>query len=118
MSSSGLVENSMKTETVLLESTSVVQRLREDETGFISTVDYLVLLTVIALGSIVGLTEVRSSVVQILGDIAGSLENIDQSYSFSVVGSTSTYTDTTTSADTAGAAPQGMSLQVPSSPEG
>lgn len=95
-----------------------VDRLWQDESGFISTVDYLVLLTVIALGSIVGLTEVRSSFVQILGDIAGSLENIDQSYSFSVVGSTSTYTDTTTSSDTAGVAPQGISLQVPSAPEG
>lgn len=90
---------------------SRIIRFWRDDAGFISTVDYLVLLTVIAIGSIVGLTEVRTSLVQIMGDIAGSLENIDQSYSFSVQGSTTVYTDTVTSADTLGAPPQGISVQ-------
>jgi Flp pilus assembly pilin Flp len=92
---------------------SGVVRFWRDESGFISTVDYLVLISVVAIGSIVGLTEVRTSLVQIMGDVAGSLENLNQSYSFSVIGSTSIYIDTATSADTAGVAPQGISVQQP-----
>ena len=42
---------------------SLIIRFWRDDAGFISTVDYLVLLTVIAIGSIVGLTEVRTSLV-------------------------------------------------------
>lgn len=84
----------------------------------VNTTDYLVFLSIICLGSIVGLTELRTSFIQIMGDIAGSLENLDQSYSFSAGGSTSIFTDTATSADTAGVEPQCISVQIAPNSEG
>ena len=99
-------------------NSSIVSQLWRDETGVIHTTDYLVFVSVVCLGSIVGLTEVRTSLVQMMGDIAGSLENLDQSYSFSAGGTTSTFTDTATSADTAGVEPQCISVQIASNSEG
>ena len=82
-----------------------------DETGMLCTVDYLVLVTVVCVGMIVGLVELRNSYVQVMGDIAGALESLDQSYSSTVAGVTSAYVDTLPAADVAGVEPQGISVQ-------
>ncbi|MDA1163199.1 MAG: hypothetical protein O3B13_08870 [Planctomycetota bacterium] len=75
------------------------------------TVDYLILMTVVCVGMLVGLVELRNSYVQVMGDIAGSLESLDQSYSSTVAGITSAYVDTLPAADVAGVEPQGISVQ-------
>jgi len=102
----------------MLKRLTAISKFWQDESGVINTTDYLVFLSIICLGSIVGLTELRASVVQMMGDIAGSLENLDQSYSFSAGGTTSVFSDTATSADTAGVEPQCITVQQAPHPEG
>lgn len=102
----------------MLKRLSAILKFWRDESGVIHTADYLVFLGLVCIGSIVGLTEVRSSFVQIMGDVAGSLENLDQSYSFSTGGTTSVFVDTATSADTAGVEPQCISVQQAANSEG
>lgn len=102
----------------MLKSLSATLKFWRDESGVINTTDYLVFLSIVCLGSIVGLSEVRTSFVQIMGDIAGSLENLDQSYSFSAGGTTSVFSDTAVSADTAGTEPQCISVRQAPHSEG
>ncbi len=75
----------------------LLHTLWHDEAGAISAMSWLLLVTILALGTIVGLTTLRDQIVQELGDIALALENLDQS-----VG---TFVDTTPGDDTPGTAP-------------
>jgi hypothetical protein len=81
------------------------------------TVDYLVLVTVVCIGMMAGLVEIRNSFVQVMGDISGALESLDQSYSSTVAGVTSAYTDTVPAANAAGVEPQGISVQIAATSE-
>lgn len=89
-----------------------------DESGIVDASSYLLMVTIIAIGMIVGLTEMRNEIVQSMGDVAGSLENLDQSYSFAVGAKTSVFADTTTGTDVANAEPAGISIQEAASDEG
>lgn len=51
-----------------------------DEKGFVNASNYILLVTIIAIGAVAGLTSIRDSVVQELGDLGLALENVDQSY--------------------------------------
>ena len=54
--------------------------LWRDQRGFTSTLSTILLVTVVAIGAVVGLTTLRDQLVQELGDVATALENLDQSY--------------------------------------
>lgn len=53
--------------------------LWRDERGAVHAAMYLLLLTLVALGALVGLATYRDQVVQELGDLATALNHLDQS---------------------------------------
>lgn len=62
-----------------------VQRLWNDESGFIVSSELILIATVLVIGMLVGLVTIRDQVVQELADVADAISEIDQSYSYSGV---------------------------------
>jgi len=58
------------------------RRLRDDERGFIVSIELILIATIAILGLIVGLTAVRDAVVSELSDVAGAIQDLNQCYSF------------------------------------
>lgn len=92
-------------------------RLWRDERGEASSIAMILLYTIVALGTTVGLITLRDQIVQEFGDLAVALESLDQSYD---VPSTPYFDfhDTTDLTDPEGAEPAGLSVQEPPTPEG
>jgi len=63
----------------------LVQRLWNDEAGFIVSAELVLIATVLVIGMLVGLVTIRDQVVQELADVADAFSEIDQSYSFTGV---------------------------------
>lgn len=61
--------------------------------GAIDSGSYLLLITIVGIGMVCGLVTFRDKMAQELGDVASALEQIDQSYSFTVGTVTSQYSD-------------------------
>ena len=61
------------------------RRLLLDESGFILTTESVLLGTLVVLGLIVGLAEVRNAVVQELGDYSQAVAWLSQTYEFTSV---------------------------------
>lgn len=62
---------------------NVISRIfLSDEDGMIVSSELVILATVVVLGLIVGLTEVRSQVVSELGDVALANGQLDQSFTY------------------------------------
>ncbi|MEQ8789778.1 MAG: hypothetical protein RIC55_26020 [Pirellulaceae bacterium] len=59
-----------------------LRRLWNDEVGFVVSSDLLILSTIVVLGVIVGLVTFRDQVVQELGDMAGAVGAVNQTYSY------------------------------------
>lgn len=59
-----------------------LRRLKNDDAGFITSTDLILVSTIVVIGMIVGLTTLRDQVVQELGDLAVAIGHLDQSYSF------------------------------------
>ncbi len=78
-----------------------------DQAGEASTLSLVLIATVLALGATVGLVTFRNQVVQELGDVAVSLERLDQSFDAGPYGF---YTDTIppTAIDTANQPPDSI----------
>lgn len=87
-------------------------RFRQDERGAIQPSSYLLLAVLLALAIIPGLTEIRNGIVQEFGDAAVALDQLDQSYSFTVGGTTSVFIDTSSLVDPDGGEPAGISVQI------
>jgi len=97
---------------------NVVHNFWEDQRGTIELSSWILLAVMVALGMIVGLSNLRMELTQQFGDVAQALEKIDQSYSYTVNNVTSTYADTTVFADpTLGNAPAGIEVSYAGSPE-
>jgi hypothetical protein len=91
-------------------------KLWRDERGITGAMGLLLLVTLVAIGAIVGLATLRDQIVQEMGDMAVALESLDQSYSGGPYGS---YTDPpTTLTDPLNAEPACMSVRVAPSNEG
>ncbi len=60
-----------------------LHRLWADEAGFVVSAELVLVGTILVLGLIVGLTEVRNQVVQELADLAIAVGSVNQSYSYS-----------------------------------
>lgn len=68
-------------------------RFAKDEMGATAIVDLILINSIVGLGMVVGLATFRDQANQFFGDSAVALENIDQSYSFTVGTVTSVYVD-------------------------
>ena len=91
----------------------------EDQRGTIEISSWFAMVVMVALGSIVGLSNLRMEITQQFGDVAQALEAIDQSYSYTVNNVTSTYADSSVfSAPTPGTAPAGINVSYGCAPEG
>lgn len=92
----------------------LVKRLWSDEAGFIVSAELILIATIVVIGLLVGLAAVRDGIVSELSDVAGALQDVNQSYSIDgVVGHNANtagfnYVDNTdecdSNDDTAGAA--------------
>ena len=60
----------------------LMKRIWHDERGFVATTDLILIVTIVVLGTIVGLATLRNSVVQELGDLATALGQLNQSYQY------------------------------------
>ena len=97
---------------------STLKTLWHDETGSADAMYTVLFLTICAIGIIPGLVSIRDQIVQHFGDTAVALDQLDQSYSFTVGTVTSSYADPApTLTDPANDEPAGIDLQFPASPE-
>ena len=83
-----------------------------------SSVDFMIFVVIVVIGSIVGFATYRDHVVQQFGDIAVAMENVDQTYTVSITyskGSTKNFgfVDGTSPTDVAGDPPGGIEIAVP-----
>lgn len=99
------------------EVLNTVRSLWRDERGMTGAAQLLLLITVVGIGAIGGLVSVRNQIVQEFGDIAIALENIDQSYSVTLLNADGTvnktliFADSDSIVDPEGEPPAGISLE-------
>ena len=68
-----------------------LRALMRDDQGFIVSIELVLIATISIIGLIAGLTSVRDSVVSELADVAGSVQDMNQCYSYNgVVGHSAT----------------------------
>ena len=63
----------------------VLHRLWNDENGFVISSELVLVGTLLVLGMIVGLTELRNQVVQELADLAVAIGRVNQTYFYTAV---------------------------------
>lgn len=61
---------------------SIAQRLWDDDAGFIVSIELILLSTIAIIGLIAGMASVRDAVVSELSDVAGAVQDLNQSYAF------------------------------------
>ncbi len=90
------------------------RRLWRDDRGELAALGVILLYTVLCIGAIAGLVVLRNQIVQEFGDLAVSLRNLDQSFSFVICGTTHEYEDTETGEllDLSGQSPAGIDIGV------
>ena len=64
---------------------TVSKKLWNDDAGFIVSIELVLIATIAVIGLIAGLTAVRDGVVSELSDVAGSVQDLTQSYSYNGV---------------------------------
>ena len=62
---------------------SLLKVLWHDQRGFVYSMDVILVSTILALGTIVGLVCLRDQVLQELSDVANAVGSLNQSYSYS-----------------------------------
>jgi len=83
----------------------IARKLWGDEAGFVISIELILISTIVVIGLIAGLTAVRDAVVSELSDVAGAIDEMNQSFSFNGATSAtaatagSNYIDNTDSAD-------------------
>ena len=93
-------------------------RLFRDDAGFLSSVDFMLFVAIVSIGSIIGLATVRDQVVQQFGDIGVAMENLEQTYTVNITfrnGQTKAFgfTDNASPTDVADQPPGGIEIAVP-----
>lgn len=76
----------------------MMKRLLHDERGSVQSTEYILMITLLAIGGIVGLATLRDQLAQELADAGVALEQLDQSY---VIATPSATYDPTDPFDTA-----------------
>jgi hypothetical protein len=64
---------------------NLAMRLWQDDAGFVVSTELVLIATIIVLGALVGQSTLRDAVISELADTAESINNINQSYSYSAV---------------------------------
>ena len=64
---------------------SISMKLWNDDAGFIVSIELILIATIAVIGLIAGLTSIRDGVVSELSDVAGSVQDLNQSYTFNGV---------------------------------
>lgn len=64
---------------------SLIKRLWNDEAGFVVSAELILIATIAVLGLIVALDTVRNAVTSELSDVAGAIQEVNQSYFVSQV---------------------------------
>lgn len=64
---------------------ATAKRLWDDEAGFIVSMELILIATIVVIGLITGLATVRNAVVSELSDVAGAVQDMNQSYSYNSV---------------------------------
>ncbi|MFI4876385.1 MAG: hypothetical protein ACIALR_13630, partial [Blastopirellula sp. JB062] len=59
---------------------SLLKRIWNDEAGFIVSTELILIATIVVIGLVVGLSAVRDAVTAELSDVAGAIQDVDQSY--------------------------------------
>lgn len=59
-----------------------MKSLFNDENGFVVSAELILVSTIVVLGLIVGLTEVRQAISEELEDVASAIGSMNQSYSY------------------------------------
>jgi hypothetical protein len=60
----------------------VLRNLWKDDAGFVFSAELVLVATILVLGLLVGMTAVRDAVVSELSDVAGAIQDLNQSYEF------------------------------------
>lgn len=98
-----------------------LRQLWNDESGVVDAATYIFFVTIVCVGALCGWVTIRDQVTQELGDLAVSLENIDQSFSLNyTLGTlvvTASFIDNDAGDGVLGAAPAGLDLTVPGASE-
>lgn len=64
---------------------NLTNTLWNDQAGFIVSIELILISTIAIIGLITGMTAVRDAVVSELSDVAGAVQDLNQSYSFNGV---------------------------------
>lgn len=101
----------------------LLSKFRDDEAGIVASTEIILLMLILVFGLIAGMVSMRDAVSQEVADTGLAVNNINQSYSYAgntiagvgtVAGSVfDDNSDINDGADTAGAAPPGLSLASP-----
>lgn len=67
-----------------MELMAKLKALWGDERGITAPIGLILVTTITALGAIVGLAHYRDQIVQKMGDVATALDNVDQSFSYTI----------------------------------
>lgn len=60
----------------------VINRLWNDQEGFIVSIELILLSTILVIGLITGMTALRDAVVSELSDVGGAIQDLNQSYEY------------------------------------
>jgi hypothetical protein len=60
---------------------SLIRKIWNDEAGFVVSAELILVATVAVIGLLVGLAAVRDGVISELSDVAGAIQDVNQSYS-------------------------------------
>ena len=63
----------------------IVNKLWNDDNGFVISIELILIATIAVIGLITGLTAARDAVVSELSDVAGAVQDLNQSYSYNGV---------------------------------
>ena len=100
------------------KTSGLFTKLWKDDFGFVHGTNYLLMTTIICIGAVAGLTTVRDSVVQSLGDVALALQHLDQSYTVTCSFGSFGFMDDVAPDDVSGQPPNSIAICLPSTNEG
>ena len=63
----------------------MLKKLWKDEAGFIVSAELILIATIAVIGLIVGLAAVRDGITSELSDVAGAMQDVNQSYTYNGV---------------------------------
>lgn len=72
-------------ETQMENLKTLLSRLGNDDSGFIVSIELILIATITVIGLITGLTAIRDAAVSELSDVAGAVQDLTQTYTYNGV---------------------------------